>query len=194
MKPLHRVLLALNCTWLMLATLLLVGLTFYFPENCSVTNKTSQTIFVTPVGALGNVTSRSLLPLHHTFFPHLAQTKRGGFEIRPGETFHFSYDMDDISYKELAVESDGKMVGQHTINSVSPNGPNTRPPDWDLVIDDLSKLQPISPSVALAAAEAKKSSRIWVLYVLIILPWISTGFLGIYEWRKKRAAQNQYTF
>ena len=137
-----------------------------FMTDCSVTNKTDESLSVTPIGTVGPDGQRTLLPLYRTSFPYFVKSKRGNFQVRPGETFRFDYDMDDVNFSEIVVENPAGEMRQLIVNFNPTQNQYTVPDETDFVIGDFASLLPITASVKAVATEAQQSGRMWLIYVL----------------------------
>ena len=136
-----------------------------FMTDCSVTNKTGEPLSVTPIGTVGPDGQRTLLPLYRTSFPYFVKSKRGDFQVRPGETFRFDYDMDDVNFSEIVVENPAGEMRQIIVNFNPTQNQYMVPDETNFVVGDFASLVPTPPSVKAVAIEAHQSGRMWLIYI-----------------------------
>ncbi|MDB2686808.1 hypothetical protein N9Y42_06310 [Mariniblastus sp.] len=136
-----------------------------FMTDCSVTNKTGESLSVTPIGTVGPDGQRTLLPLYRTSFPYFVKSKRGDFQVRPGETFRFDYDMDDVNFSEIVVENPAGEMRQIIVNLNPTQNQYMVPDETNFVVGDFASLVPTTPNVKAVAIEAHQSGRMWLIYI-----------------------------
>ena len=135
-----------------------------FVAEITVTNKTNQTILVTPVGTPRSLNGRCTLPTYLGCYIPIHSTQRGGFEIPPGDTLSIVYDMDDISCSEIVVHGNNGLLGQMDVS---------QPSYIQVVIDDLNSLQQIAPAVSRVVYQAQVPSiALWIELSIMFGPWI----------------------
>lgn len=180
MKLALRILLWVTYPFLGLSLLLIAGMGFggAFVVSFTITNRTAQTIVVTPVGTFGPEGPRAPLPTVMFAFPALPALRAGGFRLAPDESVTIRYDMDDINFSEIVVED---VQGQHRQLVVNPH-PTTNqyhaPRQRQFDITDLNSLDQVNPQVSAAARRAQGWQRAsLVMNMLLIAPWLAYGLL-----------------
>jgi hypothetical protein len=189
MTRLLRLLIYATYPFLALSCLLLAGMMFgaAFVTDFTVVNCTSGRIAVTPVGTVGREGHKAPLPVKMLSFPSLPALRAGGFPLAPGEAITIHYDMDDINFSEIVVDDERKHQHQ-LITDPDPtanqyHGPLRR----RYVIDDLSRLGPVSPAVGRAAEAADRQWAMATLLFLILLgPWL---IYGVLTWLLRRGGR-----
>ena len=134
----------------------------------SLQNATAQTVWVTPVGAVGTKGDRHLLPLFRTSWPMFMKAKRSHFRVDSGEKFEFVYDMDDVNFSELVIENEAGIVGQIVVNPTPTASQYIVPQQTHYVLENLDDLQPVPPYVAAAVRGERWNSRLWWIYVVCV--------------------------
>ena len=157
-----------------------------FLTDCSFTNKTEQVLWITPIGTVGVQGSRHLLPLYRTSFPFLMKSKLGFFRVPPGETFRFTYDMDDINFSELVVEDNSGQTRQIVANANPTAFQYIAPKETDYVLDDFDALQSAPDNIGKAARIGRKTTKRWFTYGICSVALAVEGFRW---WRLGRRRQ-----
>ena len=140
-----------------------------FTTKCSVTNKTSATLTITPVGTVGPEGQRTPLTLYRTSFPFFIKLKHGDFEIEPEETFRFDYDMDDINFSEIVVKNSTGEMRQIVSNPNPTENHYVAPEITDFEIDDFDTLPPVPVNVEAVAASVEQTRPMWMVYAVSAL-------------------------
>lgn len=156
--PYYAVLFVACSTWMT------VFCPFAFLTYCSLTNDTTTTITVTPVGTVGPDGTRRPLPLYRTSFPFFVKSKRGAFEVAPNETLTFCYDMDDINFSEIVIRNEDGGAGQIVVNEQPTLRQYTAPDKTDFAVTDFNSLAPVPDSVKLAVDTAQQLGNAWIVY------------------------------
>ena len=151
-----------------------------FITNCSVTNETNETLFVTPIGTVGPEGNRTTLPLYRTSFPYFIKSKVGGFPIGPKETFRFDYDMDDVNFSEIVVENSNDEMRQIVANPNPTQNQYSVPEKTDFTINDFATLSSAPKNVKTATASARHSRPFWAVYaisgILLVVEFLRLQF------------------
>jgi hypothetical protein len=168
--------------FLALSGLFLAGMGFGagFGADFTVENRTGDSIVVTPVGTVGQKGHKAPLPVVLLTVPPLPALQAGCFGLPPGEVVTIRYDMDDINFSEIVVEDEPgrrfQLVTDPNPTTNQYHGPLQR----QYVIDNLSRLDEVTPAVH-GAAEA--AHRQWalaaVLYLLLFGPWLAYAILTL---------------
>ena len=157
-----------------------------FLTDCSATNNTQEVIRITPVGTVGKQGSRCLLPLYRTSFPFFVLSKRGHFRVGSGETFRFTYDMDDINFSELVIESESGKIGQIIVNPNPTVNQYIVPDTTDFEIDDLNSLLPVSEHVHNTALTGRHLGCMWLMYLVFAIPLIVEVLRFSHRYRRRQ--------
>ncbi len=138
---------------LALSTLFWLGMGFgvAFITDFTVTNRSKQSIIVTPVGSFARRGLRSTLPTIMWRYLPLYSFKSTRYPLEPGETVKIYYDMDDIQFTELAVELMPGDIRQFVVGPPPTSNQYSSPAMNQIVIDDLDSLQPAIATVNSAA-------------------------------------------
>jgi len=129
-----------------------------FITNCSVTNSTAATLLISPIGTIGSEGKRTPLTLYRTSFPFFIKSKHKDFEVAPGETFRFDYDMDDINFSEIVVENPAGGMRQIVVNPNPTSNQYVVPDVTDFTIEDFNTLLPVAPNVKTVATSTTPTS------------------------------------
>ena len=148
-----------------------------FLTHCSITNRTTQTLTMTPVGTVGRDGHRCLLPLYRTSFPFFIKSKRGAFVIQPGEMFHFCYDMDDINFSEIVVRNENGEVAQIVVNANPTTHQYVVPENTAFIVNEFEALSPVPAKVRTAAGYGQEIGYMWLVYTVFAM------LLGVEGWR-----------
>ena len=87
-----------------------------FIHKIQVENASDQVVYVTPVGELESG-RKTLLPLRRLIPMAYAVARRGNYEIKPGARIEFMFDMDDVHFTGLVIESSGNEPFQAPVGS-----------------------------------------------------------------------------
>jgi hypothetical protein len=150
---------------LLLTLSLLNPMGLAFLTRFEIENRTGATIYVTPLGAVGSQGVRRTLPYYLSSFVCLPSAPSGNFEIAPGKSRAFMYDMDDIQFCEIVVKSEMEQGHRVMSTGLHPTEGQYRAPTMrHFAISDISAL-PSAEAFQLRAIPGK-SRRVWVFYVL----------------------------
>jgi len=163
-----------------------------FVTEFTVENRTDVAIVVTPVGTVGSPGAKSPLPVKLLAVFPLPALRCGGYRLAPGASVTIKYDMDDINFSEIVVETPGR-----TLQLVTDPNPTSRqyhgPLKRHYEIDDLSQLAEVSLPVQAAGQAANRQLRVALIeYSLLIGPWLVYGSMALLSghWeRRKRLHQ-----
>jgi hypothetical protein len=170
---LNGFLLPLSCVPALFAVNTINPMKLSFITQFTVENQTDGMIYVTPVGTAS--TGRHPLPLCLWQAPWVPITERGRFPIPPGERLTFHYDWDDIRLSELVIETDDGRVRQCDV-------PLDRT-DAHFVIDDPTRLRPVTPPVRAAYDAAQQPVRFWPVVALLSVPAVT--FVMLRRWYRR---------
>ncbi|MFQ5506547.1 MAG: hypothetical protein ACE5F1_17390 [Planctomycetota bacterium] len=122
-----------------------VSLFLSFPavQEFSVTNRSYQSVLVTPVGTTDRSSDACLLPLLFHGWPKVVSIRRGGFSLDPDETVAFMYDSYEIQLSSMVIEDQEGRVFALVLDRHGEDNAFTIPA--------LSSLQPPYPEVRKAA-------------------------------------------
>lgn len=156
----------------------------FFVTDFTVENQTGGSIVVTPVGTVGEEGRKRFLPVVIPVFLPLPALKAGGFRLAPDEAVTIHYDMDDINFSEIVVEDEQgrrfQLVTDPNPTTNQYHGPLQR----RYIIDDLSRLDAVSPDVATAANTAHRQwARAAIFLFLLLGPWL---LYGVLTWSLRR--------
>lgn len=191
-----RLAVGLNTVWLVFSALLFTGLfaggafvADFTVVNQTGENGTGETIRITPVGTVGKLGDRSPLPIYRWTLPQIPAVMRGGFTLSPGDAITLMYDMDDINFSEIVVETATGPPRQLIVDPRPTEHQYHRPSRDQFVIDDLAALDPVPPPVLAAARRAQKSmsGRLWFELGFIVFPWLMAIPLNWFGKRSKRS-------
>jgi len=172
--------------FLMVLIACLIWLTVLYPLStltiCSVTNNTTETLSITPIGTVGSKGYRTLLTLHRASFPFFVESKLGDFKLEPNETFRFGYVKKNVELSEIVVENASQEMRRMVVNSDPTENPNptetpipTETPDpmetqdvlpevIDYPIDEFKFLSQAPENVCDTALLGRQTNRTWVVY------------------------------
>ncbi|MFG0252184.1 MAG: hypothetical protein ACF8NJ_04840 [Phycisphaerales bacterium JB038] len=186
MKRLHALLFLVSVVLLPFLPLLLAlpilgalnPLVTAFLVDISVTNRTGETIRVTPIGASGAEAERCPLPIYsHRGPPSRMSSQLGGFIVQPGQTRVILYDYDDANLAEIVVEREEGDLLQLVVNP-SPELNRYSPPALNaFVIEDFTALAPIGGEVRVAFDDAQEEYHFLSSYLRITWPLLSASLL-----------------
>lgn len=175
LNSLVRIALIATYPLLLVSMLAFMGLLFggAFVAKFTVENKTDKPIVVTPIGTVGNQGDRYPLPVYIWPLPPIWSSKRGGFDISPGESIEIIYDMDDINFSEIVVhDSDGER-GQLVVNPNPTDNQYHAPAQKHFIIDDLESLAAVPAPVRNASSDAQiPTNAPWIILGVLFGPWI----------------------
>lgn len=149
-----------------------------FLATYTVENTLAEPIGVTPVGAVGPEARRHPLPMSAFAWLMLPSARRGGYEVLPGQTAAFTYDMDDINFSELVVENSAGVLGSLVVNA-NPSARRYHAPAPRHLVIKAEALAPASSDVLDAASRARTPDRrsiVW--WALVVLPWPAAAVLA----------------
>jgi len=140
-----------------------------FMFDFHITNMTSHSILVTPVGATGPSGHRTRLPLLADVRFYWPARQSGRLAIAPNETRKFTYDWDDIQFSEILVEW-GDEARLLVVNA-EPTRDQYRPPPVDhFTITDMQTLPPASHEIVALSKERMPWGTIYLLASVIAVP------------------------
>ena len=193
MRRLLRLLKFATYPFLGLSLLLFVGMGFgaAFVTDFTIENRTNTTIFVTPVGT-SRAGHRAPLPVIALAFPPLPAIQGGGYRLAPGASVTVHYDMDDINFSEIVVDTEAGP----TLQLVTDPNPTTNqyhgPLQRRYVISNLALLEP-APLLVQEAARA--ADHQWVLACVqtsfLFGPWLVYALVTWLSRRLPEAEENQ---
>lgn len=172
-RNLLRLALAAANGFRILSLVLIAGSLFSlgFLATYTVENTLAEPIWVTPVGAAGPEARRHPLPTSAFAWLMLPSARRGRYEVLPGQTAAFTYDMDDINFSELVVEGSAGVLGSFVVNAHPAAKRYYAPAPRRLVIK-AGSLAPASSDVLDAARRARTLHlRNFLWWALVVLPW-----------------------
>lgn len=147
------------------ALVVVVGMAATFRTPFVVENRTPTTIMVTPLGSIGGP-ERYVLPLLRSRRSLLPAGQLARFEVAPRQAREFLYDSDDIQLTELLVEANGRRM---QLTAQPPDGARGAARER-LVIDDLDRLEPLSPGVAAWATASSETGSNATVVIILLLP------------------------
>jgi hypothetical protein len=179
----------------------LSGLTFLglgfggaFMSGFTITNKSTMSVKVAPVGVIGRSDDRYPLPLYVKLpllpLPPFPFVGSRCFTLLPGDSTTMTYDMDDINFSEIAVAVESGAMHQLVVNPSPELNQYHAPLQKHFEIVTPLTLPPASKAVQYAAeiAERPSSSGLWV-YAILFGPPITYAALAACEKRVKSLAK-----
>jgi hypothetical protein len=134
------------------------------------TNASDETLWITPVGAVGKQGYRHVLPQFMLRFPAFARFKEGDHRLAAGETRRIIYDWDDINFSEIAVRNE-RGDWRQLVTDSNPTAGQYRPPAEDAyVIESFAALDPIHDRVLEAAVAERYCFRLLLLLLAGLVP------------------------
>lgn len=162
-------------------------MTMTFVTDIHVTNGSGVPIIVTPVGTIGPDGRRTALPIYSSRLPAIPASRSGGFAVSPGQTLDLLYDWDDVNFSEIVVVL-GDGSARQLVVDPRPTVGQYRPPTTNrFTIGDPSRLPPVPPDVAAAAARAQRPQWHWFAILPLFLPWL-TFYLLLRGYRRRQTA------
>ncbi len=146
---------------------------FQFPFE--VKNGSAETVWITPLGSLGQHTQRRILPQFAIQTPPILAFRRAGFKLRSDETIRIIYDNDDTILSEIVIQD---QHGNYKQLKVEP-GPKDSPEANRFIIPRLTHLPPAKESLIQAASEAQFNLKYWLINLLGII-----FFILFITWKK----------
>jgi hypothetical protein len=153
-----------------------------FLVDIEVANETDDTLFVTPIGAVGAEGRRSVLPQYTGTVPAFPAFRTGDFRLEPGESVSIRYDWDDINISEIAVRNEEGAYRALIVDPTPTVGRYHPPTERSFTIDSFEDLAGIDPQVLKAAREGEFAWGIWgfiassiVPFVLLVIWWMKWG-------------------
>jgi hypothetical protein len=194
MKQLLRLAWSLNTVLLVLSGLMMAGMIFgsAFVVDFVVENQTAETVWITPIGAVGDEGFRVPLPIQLTRTPlALPAFRYGDFRLLPGESVRILYDFDDVNFSEVVIRD---SQGRWTQLIADPNPTVNRyhaPLQKRFVITDHPRLDEATQAAREAVARTHaRSSRSGVIYLFLFGPWVLCGLReATIRWRGEVPAQ-----
>lgn len=122
-----------------------------FKASFSVTNNSSETALVTPIGTVGKEGKRLQLPILRNSRFCVRSAKRRDFAIDPHQTLVLSYDWDDINFSEIFIQSRSGR-GMIVVNPEPTQRQYHLPAKLQFEFNSLAELTPASDPVIQAAA------------------------------------------
>jgi hypothetical protein len=135
-----------------------------FVTDIHITNATDIPIKVTPIGAIDPQGTRRPLPVIMFRFPVLNSDRRGGFDVRPGETIEILYDHDDHNLAELVIELPDGRWRQLVLDAAPTTGQFRTLPVNRFTIASIDQLEDVPSNVMTATREAQQPQRLWLRY------------------------------
>lgn len=139
-----------------------------FLTEFTVVNETSEDVWITPIGAIGQAGRRSTLPYSRFRNLVVLSTEDREFQIAARSSRSFVYDWDDIQFCEILIRSE---EGAYRIlpTGLHPTQRQYCRPETDrFVITNLVELEPAT-ELQLAALESRRGRRIQIIYGLACL-------------------------
>jgi len=176
MRRLLRFAWFINTTLVVLSALAIAGMIFgaAFVADLTVENRTAETVWITPIGAVGDEGVRVPLPIMLARIPlALPAFQHGDFRLLPGEVVTISYDFDDVNFSEVVIRD---AQGRWTQVVADPHPTANRyhaPLQKPFVLSDFSQRHEPTKETREAVARALfQSSRSVVIYLVLIAPWV----------------------
>jgi hypothetical protein len=160
-----------------------------FVVDFIVENRTTETIWITPIGARGEGGLRGLLPLKLAGAPfHLPALRYTDFRLEPGETVTIHYDHDDVNLAEIVVRDAQGRWKQFIVDPRPAADRYHAPRQRRFDIAELDQLPPATD----ADREAIEHADAWarcavVVYAIFFGPWLLHGVLAAAAKRWGRA-------
>ena len=179
--------------WAGLSALLLMGIfaSSAFMVQFSIENKTSETLLVTPIGTVGKEGRRRLLPVSMVEFIKFPAKQASRLKVASGEIVAVSYDMDDINFSEIVVETERGEARQLVTNPTPTQNQYHGPAQQAYAIDDWNKLEPLSDAIKMIPLEPHPYKLACRLLAFIVPPWILLGLLAVGSRRVVRLQQRE---
>lgn len=140
-------------------------------------NESTRTLYVTPVGVLGD--ERRILPQVLLRIPYIPIMDRQNIKLRKGQSIKIYYDWDDVTFSEIAVRDEKNTWRQMSVLPeeekvcCSPNKKGV------YVLPVFDELEEISPQVkkVISREDAVNGSG-WLLSVILLLLGPVSIYLG----------------
>jgi hypothetical protein len=186
----------LLCGWIVTSPLLALSvlaalntvnpMVLAFQYRFEVLNHAGEDIWVTPLGAVGPLGHRYVLPQYFSQLPAIPAWRQGEFKVAPDQSLTIIYDWDDISFSELLIRDRHGKFREFVIDR-QPTKDQYRPPAANkFVIPPLNQL-PESPAQLVAAIHGHAFNfRAWVFSLSGVLPVI----LFVFWLRVRREGPN----
>jgi len=176
-----------NTALMILSMLVWGGMIFetVFIADFVVENRTTEIVWITPIGARGEEGTRGLLPVTIAGSPfHLPAFRYGDFRLNPGEAVTIYYDFDDVNLAEIAVR-DARGRWKQIVVDPRPTADRYHAPQQQrFEVAGLNRLPPATEEGRKAIERADVRARFAiVVYALLFGPWILNGVLGA-AWRR----------
>ena len=179
--PVNAALLACSCAFVSAP---LNPMALLFIAEIEVTNATSETLCVTPLGVRGREGRRYPLPMKTGAEVAYPSSRRGGFVIEPGEARTLFYDGDDINLSEFVIEDESGTI-RMLVADPNPELDQYRYPDPNtFVIDDFDSLVAVPEGTLAAFRDAQEPSGWPPSVIVLLLPW-ATFVPLCYLWHRE---------
>ncbi|MCX7420350.1 MAG: hypothetical protein NT013_12550 [Planctomycetia bacterium] len=167
--------------------MLMLGMSFgaAFLTTFIVENALDEPIWITPVGAVGVDGIRRPLPVSYDFLLVIPTAKCGGYELQPQQTVAITYDMDDINFSEIVVESRSSVLGQLVVDA-NPTANRYHSPEKTEFVIHQGELVPVTDAVLNAARHARTPNyRGIILICMIVIPWPSVVLVSMLKMKSR---------
>jgi len=179
--------------WAGLSALLLVAIfaPLAFMVEFSIENKTSETLMVTPIGAVGKEGQRQLLPVSMASSINFPVKQASRFRLAAGQTMVIPYDWDDINFSEIVVENEQGEARQLVTDPTPTQNQYHGPAQRSFAINDWNKLEPLSDAVKMVPLEPRPYQLVCRFLMFIIPPWILLMLLKVISRRQNSLKQSE---
>ncbi len=141
--------------FMVLSVLLLINVVnpmqMMFLTRFTVENQCGQTIWVTPIGTVGEAGRKYQLPIYYYSCPALPSVKTGEFRIPAGSKKEIIYDFDDINFSELVIRLEDNSYFQLVADPIPTDDQYHSPRKSHFTISSIDDLSPVQDNVYAAA-------------------------------------------
>ena len=140
-----------------------------FMFEFTVENSTDEVLIITPVGTAGRENGKYPLPIHDwNIFP-MVSSKRGGYDLNPGEKITLFYDSDDINFSEIVAENSQGEFRQLVVMKNPEKNHYRVPSEHKFVIKNFDSLEPVPVHVKEAVGWAEQPCEVQFIFNCIMI-------------------------
>jgi len=141
-----------------------------FLTDFRVSNRSSERVLITPVGAVGKQGWRKTLPLSLGSFLSIPSPFDRSFPLGPGEERTFTYDWDDIQFSEILVVPESGEARELIVDTSPTERQYRRVATNYFAIPELERLPPAKPEVRSVLDRPSRSWVPWSIALFGLLP------------------------